>query len=47
MKSHMLVAGVSEEVKADLVRCIGMEVKELPVRYLGVPLISTKLRLRD
>lgn len=46
-KSHMFVAGVAEEEKADLGRRIGMEVRDLPVRYLGAPLLSTKLRARD
>ena len=46
-KSHMFVTGVNEEFKADLVQCIGMESRELPVKYLGVPLISTRLKVRD
>lgn len=43
----MFVAGVDEELRRELVRCIGINTKELPVRYLGVPLISTRLRSRD
>ena len=45
-KSNMFVSSVSEDLKNDLVQCSGMAVKELPVKYLGVPLISTRLRVR-
>ena len=33
--------------KIELVQCIGMGIHNLPVRYLGVPLISTRLKARD
>lgn len=46
-KSNMFISSVSEDLKNDLVQCSGMAVKELPVKYLGVPLISTRLRVRD
>lgn len=43
----MVVASVFEELQNDLMTCIGVEAKALPVRYLGVPLIYTKLKARD
>ena len=38
---------MSEEDKGILSANIGMEVKDFPVKYLGVPLISTKLKAED
>lgn len=45
-KSSMFITGVDEDMKIVLSDYIGMEMKEFPVRYLRVPLISTKLRVR-
>ena len=47
MKSSMFLSGVSEEEKSRLSVYMGMEVQDFPVRYLGVPLISTRLKARD
>ena len=43
----MFFACVNMEMKGVLSDLMGIEVKSLPARYLGVPLISTKLRARD
>lgn len=42
----MFITRVDEDIKIVLNGYIGMEMKEFPVRYLGVPLISTKLRVK-
>ena len=39
--------GVNEDTKGVLCDLMGMEAKDFPVRYLGVPLISTRLQVRD
>lgn len=44
---NILVAGVNDETKDALVQCSDMELKALPVRYLSVHLISTRLKMRD
>lgn len=46
-KIHMFVTDVNDEVKSNLVECVGMESKELPMKYLEVPLISTHLNVWD
>lgn len=35
------------DIKTDLIARLNMEVKELPIKYLGVPLISTRLKHSD
>lgn len=47
LKHNMFVTRVDDTLKADLTQCIGMEIKDLPIRYLGVLSISTRLRVRD
>ena len=47
LKSSMFISGVSADEQAVLSNYMGMEIKELPVKYLGVPLISTRLKVRD
>ena len=46
-KCGMFIAGVSDEEKGELSNLMGMELKSLPVRYMGVPLISPRLRAVD
>ena len=46
-KSNLFVAGVSSETKQELLGILGFQEGVLPVRYLGVPLISTKLTAVD
>lgn len=46
-KSSMFLVGISEDRKAELSQLMGMDIKELLIRYLGVPLISTRLHSRD
>lgn len=41
------MAGIEEEMANSVCGLLGMEKKVVPVRYLGVPLISTRLRVRD
>ena len=43
-KSSMFLSGVPAGRKANLLSILGYSVGELPVRYLGVPLITSKLR---
>lgn len=46
-KSSIFCSGVSQQVKARTLENLQMEEGHFPVRYLGVPLISTKLTLAD
>lgn len=46
-KSRVFIAGVSEPKKIRLCSLMGFQLGSLPVRYLGVPLISTKLSASD
>lgn len=46
-KSNIFFPGVSDDEKVVLSALMRMEVKELPIKYLGVPLISTRLKARD
>ncbi|KAL5801025.1 hypothetical protein ACOSQ3_032657 [Xanthoceras sorbifolium] len=47
IKSNFFVAGVSSETKQELLGILDFQEGVLPVRYLGVPLISTKLMAVD
>lgn len=48
LKSSMFIAGVvSNEDATVLSRIMGMEIKQLPVNYLGLPLISSRLKASD
>ncbi|KAH1092321.1 hypothetical protein J1N35_019578 [Gossypium stocksii] len=42
-KSELFVVGVPQEELAFMAICTGFKVGRLPVRYLGVPLVSRKL----
>ena len=42
-KSAIFLADVSDEVKNDLLNATGFSLGRFPMRYLGVPLISTRL----
>ena len=46
-KSAIFLAGVSDEVKNDLLNTTGFSLGRFPMRYLGVPLISTRLTHGD
>ena len=46
-KSAIFLAGVSDEVRNDLVNITGFSLGRFPMRYLGVPLISTRLTHSD
>jgi hypothetical protein len=46
-KSTLFCAGVSLSVKAQIINTLKMCEGKLPVRYLGVPLISSRLRAAD
>jgi hypothetical protein len=46
-KSSLFVAGVSSEIKSTLLGILGFTEGLLPVRYLGVPLIFTNLKVVD
>ena len=45
--SSIFMAGVSSGVQTNICNLMGMEMKVLPVKYLGVPLISSRLRYDD
>ena len=46
-KSAIFLAGVPDEVKNDLLIATGFSLGRFPMRYLGVPLISTRLTHSD
>jgi hypothetical protein len=46
-KSSLYVANATDLQKEQLVECLQMKESQLPVRYLGVPLISRKLTAID
>jgi hypothetical protein len=46
-KSSLFCSGASRVVKDHISHCLQIRVGVLPVRYLGVPLISTRLNAAD
>jgi len=46
-KSHAFLSGVDDDLKASLLGLLGFRLGSLPVRYLGVPLITTRLKHSD
>ena len=46
-KSKAFFCNVSDQVKQAILRVMPFEEEQLPVRYLGVPLISTRLLYKD
>ena len=46
-KSIIYISGVNHQIKLQLCSMLGFQLGELPVKYLGVPLISTKLKYED
>ena len=46
-KSAVFLVGVNDNVKATILNMTGFSIGSLPVKYLGVPLISTKLSHSD
>lgn len=46
-KSYAFFSGVQPTVKSDILHTLGFKEGSLPVRYLGVPLLSTKLKYCD
>lgn len=46
-KSSIFMAGVNDQLRVDICNLMGMEIKEFPVKYLGFPLISTRLKSSD
>lgn len=46
-KTEFYSSGISEEGKLSIVRSTGFKVGILPVKYLGVPLLTRKLSISD
>ncbi|KAK3221908.1 hypothetical protein Dsin_008933 [Dipteronia sinensis] len=46
-KSNIFNSGVSHTINQQLINLFGYTVGSLPIRYLGIPIISSRLRLRD
>ncbi|KAI9200109.1 hypothetical protein LWI28_002908 [Acer negundo] len=46
-KSNIFTSGLSSTTNQQLINLFGYTVGSLPIRYLGIPIISTKLCLRD
>jgi hypothetical protein len=43
-KSNLFTCGAARDVKTELLRILGYKERSLPVRYLGVPLISSRIK---
>lgn len=46
-KSNVFVVGVPEETKRRIIQKLGFNKGKLPMHYLGVPLIATRLSVKD
>lgn len=46
-KSSVFITGTIDQVREDICSLMGMIVKEFPIKYLGLPLISTRLKNSD
>lgn len=46
-KTEIFAAGVSTDLMEEIVRITGFKVGHLLVRYLGVPLVTRKLSIKD
>jgi len=46
-KSTMYMAGVSPLVKAEIAALFPFDIGQLPVRYLGLPLVTKRLMAED
>ncbi|KAL3529795.1 hypothetical protein ACH5RR_009117 [Cinchona calisaya] len=46
-KCNLFAAGISNDTILDLCDFMGMSKSMLPVKYLGVPLISSQLSIKD
>ncbi|KAL0355350.1 UNVERIFIED_CONTAM: hypothetical protein Sradi_3981900 [Sesamum radiatum] len=46
-KSHLIVSKSAHDTRANLLQILGFEEDTLPLRYLGLPLISSRLTLLD
>ncbi|KAH7845388.1 hypothetical protein Vadar_001417 [Vaccinium darrowii] len=46
-KSNIFFSGVNSSTKADILTLLGFKEGSLPIKYLGVPLLSTKLKHID
>ena len=46
-KSSVFLSGVSVQLQRQIVSILGFSIGSLPIRYLGVPLISTRLKATD
>ena len=46
-KSHLFTCGVAESIKGHMLDILGYREGVLPIRYLGVPLISSRLKKSD
>lgn len=47
LKSNLFLDGVSEGIKNDILTLTGFQEGHLPLRYLGVPIASIKLKIAD
>ena len=46
-KSSLYLLGVDDQIQDTIQQQLGFQQQDLPVKYLGVPLIITRLTLRD
>ncbi|KAL0367289.1 UNVERIFIED_CONTAM: hypothetical protein Sradi_3619000 [Sesamum radiatum] len=46
-KSQVIVSRAAQSIRYEIVNIMGFQEGSLPIRYLGVPLVSTKLSIAD
>ncbi|GKD28032.1 hypothetical protein Tco_1234246, partial [Tanacetum coccineum] len=46
-KSAMFCSNIREELKEEILEIVPFAVGKLPVRYLGVPLVTRRLRVKE
>jgi len=46
-KSHVFISSIDDDLKASRLDLLGFRLGSLPIRYLGVPFITTQLKHSD
>ncbi|KAL2224601.1 UNVERIFIED_CONTAM: hypothetical protein Sindi_3017100 [Sesamum indicum] len=46
-KSHLIISHSAEGLKTQMMEILGFQERQLPMRYLGLPLISSRLSISD
>ena len=46
-KSHLIISGSTQGLREDMLTLLGFQEGQLPMRYLGLPLLFSKLSFSD